>query len=37
MMYNIEMSHEDIEGHTVVDLGCGTGMLTIAASLLGAR
>jgi len=27
----------DIEGHTVVDLGCGTGMLALGAALRGPR
>ncbi|ESO00869.1 hypothetical protein HELRODRAFT_157302 [Helobdella robusta] len=36
MLYHIEMKFGDIEGKTVVDLGCGTGMLSIAASLMGA-
>jgi len=30
-------SHGDIGGKTVVDLGCGTGILAIGAMLLGAR
>lgn len=29
--------HQDIEGLNVLDLGCGTGMLSIGSSLLGAR
>ncbi len=29
--------HEDVEGKTVLDLGCGTGILTIGAALAGAN
>lgn len=29
--------HGDIEGQTVVDLGCGTGILALGAALKGAR
>ena len=29
--------HGDIEGMRVLDLGCGTGMLSVGASLLGAE
>jgi putative methylase len=29
--------HGDVEGRTVVDLGCGTGMLALGASLRGPR
>lgn len=28
---------DDIQGHTVIDLGCGTGMLALAAALRGPR
>ena len=37
MLYTIELEYGDVEGMTVLDLGCGTGMLSIASSLLGAR
>lgn len=36
MVYTAEFEFGDIEGHTVLDLGCGTGMLGIAACMLGA-
>lgn len=36
MVYTAEFEYGDIEGRTVLDLGCGTGMLGIAASILGA-
>lgn len=36
MVYMAEFEYGDIEGRTVLDLGCGTGMLGIAASILGA-
>jgi rRNA N6-adenosine-methyltransferase METTL5 len=35
MMFAIENSYEDLSGKMVCDLGCGSGMLTIASSLLG--
>jgi predicted RNA methylase len=31
------LSNDDIEGKCVLDLGCGCGMLSIAASLCGAE
>jgi predicted RNA methylase len=31
------LSNDDIEGKSVLDLGCGCGMLSIAASLCGAE
>ena len=37
MLYTIEMEYGDIEGKSILDLGCGTGMLSFAASFLGAR
>jgi putative methylase len=33
----IALSNGDIEGRKVIDLGCGTGMLSLGAALLGAR
>nr|CAG4641142.1 EOG090X0BVL [Eulimnadia texana] len=36
MLHAIESSYGEISGKTVLDLGCGCGMLSIGASLLGA-
>lgn len=36
MAYTAEFEFGDIEDRTVLDLGCGTGMLGIAAGMLGA-
>lgn len=36
MVYTAEFEFGDIEGRTVLDLGCGTGMLGIAACMLDA-
>lgn len=36
MVYTAEFEFGDIEGRRVLDLGCGTGMLGIAAGILGA-
>lgn len=36
MVYTAEFEFGDIEGRNVLDLGCGTGMLGIAACILGA-
>lgn len=36
MVYTAEFEFGDIEDRNVLDLGCGTGMLGIAASILGA-
>lgn len=33
----LNMAYRDIEGKVVVDLGCGTGILTVGAALIGAR
>jgi putative methylase len=35
LMYHIAYEQQDFEGNILVDLGCGTGNLTIAAVLLG--
>ncbi|MEM4657238.1 MAG: METTL5 family protein [Candidatus Methanosuratincola sp.] len=37
VMWYIEMRHRDIRGKRIVDLGCGTGMLTVGAALMGAE
>lgn len=37
MLYEIQVKHGDIEGKLVADLGCGCGMLSIGAFLLGAQ
>ena len=36
MLYLAESTFEDIEGKNVLDLGCGTGILSLGASFLGA-
>ncbi|MEJ5292972.1 MAG: METTL5 family protein [Candidatus Methanosuratincola sp.] len=36
VIWYIEMRHRDIQGKRIVDLGCGTGMLTAGAALMGA-
>lgn len=36
MLYTIHQTYDDIENKLVADLGCGTGMLGIAAAALGA-
>ncbi|KAJ2005119.1 Methyltransferase-like protein 5 [Coemansia sp. RSA 2322] len=36
ILYTAETSFGDIEGKAVVDLGCGCGMLSVAASIMGA-
>ncbi|XP_058468237.1 rRNA N6-adenosine-methyltransferase METTL5 isoform X2 [Malaya genurostris] len=36
MLYTIQTNYLDIENKFVLDLGCGAGMLSIGASLLGA-
>uniref|UniRef100_A0A182PI16 Methyltransferase domain-containing protein n=1 Tax=Anopheles epiroticus TaxID=199890 RepID=A0A182PI16_9DIPT len=35
-LYAIQTRHGDLEGQVVLDLGCGPGMLSIGAALLGA-
>ncbi|XP_076750510.1 rRNA N(6)-adenosine-methyltransferase Mettl5 [Xylocopa sonorina] len=36
MLYCAQMQYDDIEGHTVADLGCGCGILSLGAQMLGA-
>lgn len=36
ILWYIGMRHKDLEGRVVADLGCGTGMLTAGAALMGA-
>jgi rRNA N6-adenosine-methyltransferase METTL5 len=37
MLYTGQTQYEDIENHTLIDLGIGTGMLSIASCLLDAE
>ncbi|BFF97096.1 rRNA N6-adenosine-methyltransferase METTL5 [Drosophila madeirensis] len=37
MVHHMQAQHDDIEGKFVGDLGCGCGMLSIGATLLGAQ
>lgn len=37
MIYTAQTQYEDIENHSLIDLGIGTGMLSIASCLLGAE
>ncbi|MEM3816462.1 MAG: 50S ribosomal protein L11 methyltransferase, partial [Candidatus Bathyarchaeia archaeon] len=37
MVYTAAWVYDDIRGRKVIDLGCGSGILAIAASLLGAE
>lgn len=37
MVYTAETSYGDIEGKQVADFGCGTGMLAIAAAIMGSE
>lgn len=35
LLFTVANSYDEVEGQTVVDLGCGTGMLAIGAAMLG--
>jgi len=37
MLFAADSTFEDVEGRRVLDLGCGTGMLTAAAAVMGAE
>jgi rRNA N6-adenosine-methyltransferase METTL5 len=37
VLYDIQEQHYDLEGKLVADLGCGCGMLSIGAFILGAQ
>jgi predicted RNA methylase len=37
ILFNIDQRYDDINGKIVCDLGCGTGMLSIASSLMDAQ
>ena len=37
MLFAADASFGDVEGRSVVDLGCGTGVLTAAAAVMGAE
>lgn len=37
LLYTADASFDDIEEKAVLDLGCGTGMLGIGATILGSR
>lgn len=36
MLYTIQSNYDDLENKLVLDLGCGAGMLSVGAALLGA-
>eukprot|EP01094_Clydonella_sp_ATCC50884_P020097 TRINITY_DN4097_c0_g1_i1.p1 TRINITY_DN4097_c0_g1~~TRINITY_DN4097_c0_g1_i1.p1 ORF type:complete len:220 (-),score=59.43 TRINITY_DN4097_c0_g1_i1:87-746(-) len=36
VLYAMEMTYDDVDSKAVVDLGCGCGMLSIAAAIMGA-
>lgn len=36
MLYTAQTQYDDIEGRTVADLGCGCGVLSLGAQMLGA-
>ena len=35
MLYTIDQTFDDIQGSTVADLGCGCGILSVGAAILG--
>ncbi|EFJ44537.1 hypothetical protein VOLCADRAFT_106378 [Volvox carteri f. nagariensis] len=37
LLFAVDSSYDELAGSTVVDLGCGTAMLSIGAALLGSR
>ncbi|KAI3430752.1 hypothetical protein D9Q98_009164 [Chlorella vulgaris] len=37
MLYTVGNSFDEFDGQTVIDLGCGTAMLSIGAAMLGAQ
>ncbi|GLC36322.1 hypothetical protein PLESTM_000431200 [Pleodorina starrii] len=37
LLFAVDSSYDELAGKTVVDLGCGTAMLSIGAALLGSR
>ncbi|KAJ1805882.1 hypothetical protein LPJ75_005189, partial [Coemansia sp. RSA 2598] len=37
ILYTAESSFGDIDDKAVVDLGCGCGMLSVAAAMMGAK
>lgn len=37
MLHTIHTQYDDIEGKVILDLGCGCGILSIGAVMLGAR
>ncbi|KAL4855508.1 Methyltransferase-like protein 5 [Chlorella vulgaris] len=37
MLYTVANSFDEFDGQTVIDLGCGTAMLSIGAAMLGAQ
>ncbi len=37
IFFHIAFTNRDLEGNLIIDLGCGSGNLTVAAALLGAR
>ena len=37
MLHTVESRYNDLEGKVVADLGCGCGVLSIGAVMMGAR